>query len=348
MALVALGLALAYQFGTEQTWYLELLRYTPFLLYVVPACLALAVSLLLGWGWRLLALATLALMLTQVMGLSLGLDRADAPPRAENRTLRFMTYNIKSYRAVWRRTGFEAIAEEIGQHAPDVIVMQDANELVKRGLPPEMLQVLPDYKTYAFGQYVVASRYPLSGCAPGDISYGEAKHTYVHCVVTVNGLAIDLYTAHLITPREGLNAARHDKLEGLDDWRENFAARLTQSHKLQEALVNRVPQRPVIVAGDLNAAEHSPVVGNLRALGLRDAYSAAGRGYGYTVGHALKPGISILRIDHILVSADLGVSFCDTGWRGASEHRPVIADLVLPPADAAPAPGKGKARPGKS
>lgn len=294
-------------------------------------------SFWLGWGWRLTALGALVLLMTQVMGLSLGGDKVEAPPSAEGRSLRFMTYNVKSYRAVWRRNGFDQIAEEIGSHDPDIVVMQDAHELVTRGLPPEMLAVLPDRKTYLFGQYVVASRYPLRDCAPGDIGFGEARHTFVHCVVKVNGQDVDLFTAHLITPREGLNAARHDQLSGLDDWRQNFASRLIQSHKLQAALMQRDVRRPVIVAGDLNAAEHSPVVGNLLALGLRDAFSVAGMGYGYTVGHALKPGLSFLRIDHVLVSTDVGVSRCVTGWRGASEHRPVIADLVLPrlPAPAA-------------
>ena len=63
--------------------------------------------------------------------------------------------------------------------------------------------------------------------------------------------------------------------------------------------------------------------------GLRDAFSAAGLGFGYTVGHALRPGISLLRLDHLLVSAGIGVENCFVGSAGASEHRPVIADLWL-------------------
>ena len=44
----AIGLALAYQFGTEQTWWLELLRYAPFLVYLLPAAAALVLSFWLG------------------------------------------------------------------------------------------------------------------------------------------------------------------------------------------------------------------------------------------------------------------------------------------------------------
>jgi vancomycin resistance protein VanJ len=87
--------------------------------------------------------------------------------------------------------------------------------------------------------------------------------------------------------------------------------------------------RPLILAGDLNAPESSPVLGTLKAIGLRDAFSAAGIGYGYTHGHSLRPGFSFLRIDHVLVSAGIGVADCFVGGSEASEHRPVIADLLL-------------------
>jgi endonuclease/exonuclease/phosphatase family metal-dependent hydrolase len=334
----ALGLTLAFEFGSESTWWIELLRYAPFLAYLLPAFVVLGLTLWLGWTWRVAAVGAVSLMMTQVMGLSLGLGKAAEIPEAaatapaDPASVRMMTYNIKSYRAASRRDGFDQIAEEIGGHDPDIIVMQDAHELVNSGLPQEMLAVLPHRKFYSNGQYVVASRYPLRDCKPGDIAFGSGKQTYVRCTVTVAGNPVDLFVAHFITPREGLNAARHEQIGGMDDWQQNFASRLTQAHKLETDLIKRDRHRPVIVAGDLNAAEHSPVVQNLLATGLRDAFSTAGVGYGYTVGHALKPGLSFLRIDHILVSPEIGVRSCITGWRGASEHRPVIADLVLPSA----------------
>jgi endonuclease/exonuclease/phosphatase (EEP) superfamily protein YafD len=87
--------------------------------------------------------------------------------------------------------------------------------------------------------------------------------------------------------------------------------------------------RPVIVAGDLNAETDSPVVRRLLATGLRDAFSSAGRGYGYTHGHSLRLRISFLRIDHILVGPTIGVRECFPGGMDASDHRPVIATLLL-------------------
>lgn len=103
--------------------------------------------------------------------------------------------------------------------------------------------------------------------------------------------------------------------------------RLVQSGLLAEHL--RQMKRPRIVAGDLNAPETSAVVKTLLHTGLRDAFSSAGVGYGYTHGHALKLGMSFLRIDHVLVSDDIGVVQTEVGGAVASEHRPVIADLLL-------------------
>jgi endonuclease/exonuclease/phosphatase (EEP) superfamily protein YafD len=239
-----------------------------------------------------------------------------------------MTYNIKSYRAVFRRGGFVPLNDEIAQHQPDILVMQDAREVSRRGdLPYGMRDVLPQHKLYAYGQYAVASRFPLSGCAPADMSLRDEKHEYVRCTVDIDGTRIDLVTAHLLTPREGLNATREERLGGLDDWHTNFADRMTQADRIASALVPL--RRPTIVAGDLNAPEHSAVVQTLLGIGLRNAFSAAGRGWGYTHGHSLKPGLSFLRIDHILVSPEIGVRDAWVGWRGGSEHRPVVADLVI-------------------
>ena len=105
----------------------------------------------------------------------------------------------------------------------------------------------------------------------------------------------------------------------------NMLARLEQAGLLAEHL--RLMSGPTVLGGDLNAPEASAVVQTLLNTGLRDAFSAAGSGYGYTHGHHLLRGLSFLRIDHILVSKDIGVSDAFAGGREASQHRPVIADL---------------------
>ena len=314
----------AYVSGSFSTWWLELLLYVPFPAYLAPALAALALSWTLTWLWRLAAALAVVLVVTVIMGLVLGHSDEGST------RVRMMTYNIKAHLAVQHEGGFEAIVREVAQHDPDILVMQDAGELADaRAAGSERVAPLfAGRSVYALGQYIVVTRLRMRDCRAGDISYSPRSITpYVRCVVTAGGIDIDLATAHFVSPREGLNAARRERLDGVDDWQQNFADRLAQARRLAGDIVTR--QRPLILAGDLNAPEASPVIRTLLAQGLRDAFSSAGWGYGYSHGHALKPRFSFLRIDHILVSPEIGVVDCVAGGREASEHRPVIADLVL-------------------
>ncbi|HEY4081523.1 MAG TPA: endonuclease/exonuclease/phosphatase family protein [Burkholderiaceae bacterium] len=319
--------SVAYAVPSLASWWVELLHYVPYPAYLGPALLALPISLLLGRLWRWAALIAVALVLVPVMGLATG--RADAGQGH----LRMMTYNIKAYLASGRPDGWALLEDEIKRQDPDILVMQDAGELahVHARHPNVAAGIFAGRQVYASGQYIVVSRFPLKDCAAGDLSYRDQLATHVHCVVRVGDQDIDLLTAHLNSPRAGLNATRYEQVDGLDDWQQNFGDRLEQSQKLAEAIgqLKGQQRRPMIVAGDLNAAESSPVVRRLLDRGLRDAYSSSSWGYGYTLGHALRMRMSFLRIDHILVSPELGVEKAYAGGGQASEHRPVIADLWL-------------------
>ena len=319
-----IALALGFRFGSEEMWWIEIARYVPFPAYLVPALLLVACAWPLGWRWRLLALVAPALVATELMGLAVGSsDQGGA-------RLVFMTYNIKAYLARKTPQGYARIAWEIASHDPDVIVMQDANSIESAGqLPPPMKAALAGRQVYVQDQYIVASRFPLSNCAPGNMSFSGEEHDFVHCTLSVAGKDIDLFTAHFVSPRDGLNAARGEASGGLREWETNFNDRMAQSIQLSAAVARAT--HPVIVAGDLNADERSPVVRRLLANGLRDAYSSAAVGYGYTIGHDLRPGFSFLRIDHVLVSRDIGVREVAPGGREGSEHRPVVAQLLVGP-----------------
>jgi endonuclease/exonuclease/phosphatase (EEP) superfamily protein YafD len=291
--------------------------------FLVPALLAVVLSWRLNWAWRLIAIGALGLVTTIIMGLAFG--HADAGSAA----LRMMTYNVKSYRAVRQAGVYEALEREVAQQRPDLLVMQDADELIAaRHSAPAIAQSIFDGRhVFSRDQYIVVSRYPLRDCRAGDLSFRGQPHSYVRCVVSVDGREIELFTAHLLSPRRGLNATRREGAEGIDDWQRNFEDRLSQSRKLAADVAKH--EHPLIVAGDLNAPETSPVIRTLLDRGLRDAFSSAGHGYGYTHGHSTMLAMSFLRIDHILVSPEIGVAGAFAGGKEASEHRPVIADLLL-------------------
>lgn len=316
-------LTAAQRFGSVGPWWLELSRYLPYPALLLPAVVAVLLSWRLGRGWAVASVATLALVATLTMGLEWhGADRGSDH-------VRLMTYNIKAFKASQRSGGFAELAQEVALQAPDILVMQDAGGLLgppgQGAYPVGPVFGLP--VVYASGQYVVASRFPLRDCGRGRIGAHRDEARYVHCVVDVHGTDLDLVTVHFESPRNGLNAARHEGLDGAGEWRRNYEERLAQSRALARDLAGS--RRPLVVAGDLNAPELSPVIHALLDTGLRDAYASAGRGYGYSYGHALRVGFSFLRIDHILVSPELGVTDCFAGNPQASEHRPVIADLLL-------------------
>ena len=319
-----LALTAAQRLVSDGPWWLELSRYLPYPLLAAPAALALVLSIPLGWRWIVAAAATVAAFATLAMGFVWNADPGDAAAV----DVRFMTYNVKAYLAIERPDRLAALAAEVERHRPDVVVMQDASPLVRgRGTErPGPMFGLAEVRRES--QYVIASRWPLVGCTTAHADSAEAPLVFARCTVDRPGGAFEIVDVHFESPRQGLVAARHEGLDGIELWRSNHAGRVAQARAL--AAVLRTGARPLVVGGDLNAPEASATIQTLLAIGLRDAFAAAGRGWGYTYGHTLRPRFSFLRIDHVLVSDDVAVVRAFTGGKEASDHRPVIADLRLP------------------
>lgn len=323
VALLTLALGLTLRLTQLPQPALELLRYVPYPVWLVPPLVLAVAGWSLGWLWRGLTLASVAWVLGVVMAPTWG-----SPDNGSGR-LRVMSYNVKSYLAREHAGGYAALAEELMAHDADVILMQDAIDFSDpwRPIPPALKAALGERQIERRDQYVIASRVPLRDCALRPLPAPPEEAAYLRCTITVDGRDIDVATVHFLSPRKGLNNVRHDQLAGLSEWQMNFAVRLTEATGLAADIARR--QRPLILGGDLNAPEDSPVVQRLLATGLRDVWSSAGRGWGWTYGHSLKPWIDFLRIDHILVSDEIGVLQVEVGGRGASQHRPVVADLVV-------------------
>jgi endonuclease/exonuclease/phosphatase family metal-dependent hydrolase len=307
--------------GPEHIGVLALIQYVPFPAFLIPAIVAVGLSIGLSRVWRAAAVLGVAVVATLVMGLEI--HRGESGSNA----VRLMTYNIKSYDAVERAGGLDTIADEIARHNPDILVLQDARQLTQAQTAERETApgIFGDRQVYAFGQYVIASRFPLRDCHEAFMSLRTETHTYVACLVVAHGVEFELVTAHFITPRFGLNATR--ALRGLTEWNENVADRMMQAETLARDI--SIHLRPIVVAGDFNASEHSLAVRTLLDTGLRDAFSVAGVGYGYTFGHSLRLRFSFLRLDHILVGPEFAVADCFVGGAAGSTHRPVVADLYL-------------------
>ena len=310
-------------------WLAELSRFLPYYWLLIPLCAALVAALFLSPLWRVLALANLALF---------GLVTMDfhwnwAPDSSMAGTpLRVLTYNIKAPAAQSRVGGIAAIELEVARYAPDIVALQDAQQWLTgqdAPVPTPARSVFGLPYVMAYDQYVLASRFPLQDCEAGLLSGGAEPTHFMQCKARIGSRLVQLVTAHFVSPRHSLLAAKSGGLAGLQVWQDSLAFRLHQSQALLASL-SQLP-RPLLVMGDLNAPEASPVVANLQRAGLRDAFSEGGRGWGYSHGHALSMRLDLFRIDHILLSADLAVQSAEVGISDASEHNPVVARLLLRP-----------------
>ena len=310
-------------------WLAELSRFLPFYWLLLPLCVAVVLAFFLRPLWVLAAVGNLALFVLSTMDFHWQLW----PDHDVVGThLRVLSYNIKALNARHKAGGIADIEWEVQEFAPDIVALQDAQQWLTDNdatVPTVARPVFGLAHAIAFDQYVLASRYPLQDCKTGSLGPGTKPGHYLQCTARIGNQDVQLVTAHFVSPRSSLLATKREFGEGLQEWQANLARRLTQSQTLL-SVVSRLP-RPLLVMGDFNAPEQSPVVETLKRAGLSDAFAEGGTGWGYTHGHALSQHTDLYRIDHILRSGGVEVQSAAVGRSDASEHNPVIADLLILP-----------------
>jgi vancomycin resistance protein VanJ len=302
----------------DRWWWGAFLMYLPQALWALPSGILLPLAWWQARRWALWPAVSLALVAGPLMGWCWGSGRAPEGVR-----IRVMTYNVRS----WVTSSDAAITQEITDADPDILCLQDAPNV--QGGP--LGATLKHWQIESFGEYVIASKFPMSQARVGDLSLRGEPHTYLTVDVNIRGHHVTVSTAHFVTPRDvlaGLRSVRHWR-QGIAPIEINVADRLTQARALARYM--GAVRTPLIVAGDFNAPVESLGVRTLTDGGLRDAFSEAGWGYGYTFGHTLIVQRSFLRLDHILISHDFAAMRARVGRQAGSDHRPVIADLVLLP-----------------
>jgi vancomycin resistance protein VanJ len=281
-----------------------------------PLPLALAAGLI-GRHWPTLglgamgALAWLALFGRLFMpSLSVGAAPAGQP-------LRVMTTNLLGF-----NTDTAGVLAALRASGADLIALQELNPEQARAIQRELSEEYP-YQVLDPRQGVrgggVISRYPLTptGEQVGGRWIGEPQVVQVD----VKGQAVTFIRLHALSGAAQYRA-REAAVRALDE----YAARHSG---------------PLIVAGDLNATPLN-TAHRLLTRHLRDAWEAQGWGLGHTFPGALSPGSSrpviggvpvprwLIRIDYILYAHGVAATAAGIGpWDGTSDHRPVLADLVL-------------------
>jgi vancomycin resistance protein VanJ len=243
-------------------------------------------------------------------------------------SLSVMTYNLLGYHSF-----ADAILDNVRAENPDLVLVQELNPQLAAAMQNELMaaypyQVLDPHEGVA-GMGVI-SRHPIS--PSGEDLMGEWPYAPQILDLEWQGQVVKVINIHMV-PTTSADA--------------QVIARTFQLRESQaRSLVNYAAQAgPLIVGGDANATPHSDVH-RLLTLELVDAWQAAGFGPGHTFPGSDIPGSSrphiagrpvpmwLARIDYVFHSSHWETQQAHAArFDGVSDHRGVVAELVLDPGD---------------
>lgn len=302
--------------------------YLPQAIWLIPGILLICYALIFARRWVWMPALCVIWVLGPIMGFSW--PTHTRPEMSGTIPVRLMTCNAK-----YGKHDVSPLIADMIRYKPEVVLLQD----VLKPLSGPLKNYFREWHVRTFGQYVIASKFPLSKLEVLSISFPGEEHNCLRCQIHVNGTVVTLYNVHLKTPRGGFNEFRKVKRQpehlpkAIRRFENNVEARLIQARTLSGYVHQE--QGPVIVAGDFNSPDASLACTILREANLHDAFDEGGKGYGYTYGHFLLQHripwihVSWMRIDHIFMSSQVHTLDCWTGTSKASDHRPVFAEILL-------------------
>jgi vancomycin resistance protein VanJ len=266
--------------------------------------------------WRPGALLPLgaagAIVAGPVMGLCVSV-RTWLPGKKSGMALRVLTCNTLVGRADSR------LARLIAIEQPDVVALQEWPE--ERPLPCVLAE---GWHVMREQGLVLASRLPIAASQRFASPISPSHTLGLRCELRTADGSVQFCVLHLRTPRKGLEAVLQDGWDGLDDLAEVTAQRRDEGAALGAWL--RQCEGPLVVAGDFNLAPESSIYRGQFGW-LQNAFSMAGWGWGATKVTRYHG----VRIDHILGSRQWRFVRCNVGPDVGSDHRPVVAEMVLSP-----------------
>lgn len=246
---------------------------------------------------------------------------------AAEANLRVATYNVQPIPRV------DHIARLVESAHPDVLLLQE----VVPGAQDALVAALPSLPYHHFatvnlaapggGGTAVFSRLPMTGTRSVTGLSQVSRPVDIVTVRTATG-AVDVVSVHLTSPCDECLSS------DLEDVSTNAASlrRLEDESRLRDREIERIiaalPSTTVLVGGDLNSSTLNTPRRALLRTGLTDLHRASGAGPGFTRFH----GQWGFRIDWLFASPDVTPVREWVGSSDASDHRPVIADIVLPAA----------------
>ncbi|MGD9496174.1 MAG: endonuclease/exonuclease/phosphatase family protein [Armatimonadota bacterium] len=309
-ALLVGGLWAVQRWPGEDWWVGALLTWGPQVQWLAPPVLALLLTLMARRG--MLAFVNLVVTAFALFALA-GFEMNDygAPAPGEG-VVRVATWNV--YGHTRER---EVVRERILSWDCDIVCLQESAD-------PAYRELLPGYESTRAGDLrvfvrgAILSRRVISGARP------RPQVVLVVEADTCAGPVVAL-TTHVPRARRSRPVPR--EITPLADYvREGMQVR---EAKFEEVLGAIPHDRPMILAGDLNTPPTSRYWYRLSQR-LTDAFDAAGRGFGHTF--LWRRRWPLLRIDYVWAGGGARPLRCWVERAAPSDHRPVLAEIALPPA----------------
>jgi endonuclease/exonuclease/phosphatase (EEP) superfamily protein YafD len=229
--------------------------------------------------------------------------------RAHDESIRVVSLNCN--------VGSPGAAEEVARYRPDIILLQESPgrstlEALRRKLFGTEGGIVPG---------VDASLVVRGRVVPADLSADLRANCVQARVVLPSGTVVEVISTRLVPAVFRLD------LWSPDCWREQRENRQRRRAQLT-AMVRRLevlpPTMPIIVGGDFNAPQGDAVFHLLQPR-LHDAFAEGGRGWGNTIIN----DVPFLRIDQIWTNAEFRWASVVARRTRHSDHRMVVADLIL-------------------
>lgn len=243
---------------------------------------------------------------TLVRELANTIDPRKAP--AEDR--RYRVVNVNAFRTV---DGLQQVKEL----KPDMVLVQQ---------PPGESELRTLAKNWFESNFDLLTNGDLAILARGEFLsvIAERDSPAIHARVQIEeGLLIDATSIELAP------CLPSPALLNPSTWRTLTDTRVHNRRTLRTQLgENQITQSNIgrIVAGGFQTPPGDDVFRPLESNGMTDAFGATGEGWGNTY----PSDYAILRLDQVWVSENLGIHSAKAIPNRASDHRIVIADLVLP------------------
>lgn len=331
-------------FFPDRWWWLFLLSslavylFLPLPLVGLVALLLRRFDLWLGFGAGLLVWGLLygELFLPQISVARLAAETTRAEQPGEPPVLTVMSYNM-----LWFSNEPERVVAAIRAADADIVALQEVNapalERFQAELGADYPYQAPELATGTAGMGIL-SRYPLRPTGQAEAFKGVWIGVPQTFDIDVAGRTVSLFNLHAISTNLGNGGPLRISPNHMEA---SIRAREEQMRMLAE--VAAAHPHPLLVVGDFNVGDQSRAYAIITEV-LQDAWRTAGSGFGHTFPGGLTPGGSrpsvagiylpqwLVRIDYIFYSPHWRATEAIIGpWDGRSDHRPVVARLVLGP-----------------